>query len=165
MSESCHTHECVMSHIWMSRITHMNESCAMTIHVCAMTHSCMCHDSYEWVIYDSHILMSHDTHMNEYDIPDSFMYVTRLIHIDSHTKTHVPSRLSEWVTSHWRMSHVTHTNESHCAHIPSRLSEGVTSHIRMSHVAHMYESRRTYVWVTSHIRMSHVALTNESHRT
>jgi len=27
MNESCHTHRCVMSHIWMSHVTHMIESC------------------------------------------------------------------------------------------------------------------------------------------
>jgi len=27
MNESCHTHEWVMSHTWMSHVTHMNESC------------------------------------------------------------------------------------------------------------------------------------------
>jgi len=47
MHESCHTYELVMSHIWMSHVTHMNESC----------------HTYEWV--KSNIWMSHVTHMNE----------------------------------------------------------------------------------------------------
>jgi len=54
MDESCHTHEWVMSHIWMSHVTpidesvtHMNESC----------HTCEC--------VMSHIRMSHVTPMDE----------------------------------------------------------------------------------------------------
>jgi len=53
VNESCYickspdTHESVMSHIWMSHVTHMNGSC----------------HTYEWVM--SHIWMSHGTHMNE----------------------------------------------------------------------------------------------------
>ena len=55
MNESCHTYECVMSHvyewvmshIWMSRITRMNES----------------YHTYGWVM--SHIWMSHVRHTNE----------------------------------------------------------------------------------------------------
>ena len=47
MNESCHTYEWVMSHIWMSHVTHMNES----------------RHTYEWVM--SHIWMSHVTYMNE----------------------------------------------------------------------------------------------------
>jgi len=40
-------HTCVFSHVWMSHVTHMNESC----------------HTYEWVM--SHTWMSHVTHMNE----------------------------------------------------------------------------------------------------
>jgi len=46
MNKSCHTHEWVLSHIWIGHITHMNESC----------------HTYEWVM--SRIWMSHVTHMN-----------------------------------------------------------------------------------------------------
>ena len=42
-----HTHERIMSHIWMSHVTHMNESCP----------------TYEWVM--RHIWMRHVPHMNE----------------------------------------------------------------------------------------------------
>jgi len=47
MNESCHTYEWVAAHTWMSRVTHMNESC----------------HTYERVM--SHIRMSHVTHTNE----------------------------------------------------------------------------------------------------
>ena len=44
---TCHEYEWVMSRVWMSHVTHTNESCY----------------AYEWVM--SHIWMSHVTHMNE----------------------------------------------------------------------------------------------------
>ena len=47
VSESCHTYEWVMAHMWTSHVTHINESC----------HTC------EWVM--SHIWMSHVSHMDE----------------------------------------------------------------------------------------------------
>jgi len=43
----CHTYECVMSYIWMSHVTHMNESC----------------HTYEWAT--PQIRIRHVTHMNE----------------------------------------------------------------------------------------------------
>jgi len=43
-------YEWVMSHIWMSHVTHMNGSCHESCHTC------------EWVM--SHMWMSHVTHMN-----------------------------------------------------------------------------------------------------
>jgi len=68
MSESCHTDEWVVSHIWMSHVTQMNGSCYTC--ECAMSHIWMrhvarmnasCH-TYKWVML--HIWMSHVTHMN-----------------------------------------------------------------------------------------------------
>jgi len=47
MSESCHTHEWAMSHIWTSHVPHLNESCP----------------TFEWVM--SHTWMNYVTHMNE----------------------------------------------------------------------------------------------------
>ena len=69
MSKVCHTHGWVMSHTWMSHVTHMDES--------GMSHTWMNHVSYksvvsrmkeschtyEWVM--SHIWMSHVTYMND----------------------------------------------------------------------------------------------------
>ena len=65
----CHTNKWVMSHIWMSHVTHTNES----YHIDERKHfidylSCVTHinescHTYEWVM--SHIWMSHVTHMNE----------------------------------------------------------------------------------------------------
>jgi len=47
MNESCLTYEWVMEHIWMSHGTHMNESCL----------------TYEWVM--EHTFLSHVSHMTE----------------------------------------------------------------------------------------------------
>ena len=48
LNESCHPHEQVVSHIWMSHVTHMNKSCY----------------AYEWVMSQTH-WMSRVTHTNE----------------------------------------------------------------------------------------------------
>jgi len=60
---SCHTYAWVMSHTWMSHVTHMHEPCLA--HNWVMSHICMSHVShmsesshiYAWVM--SHIRMSH----------------------------------------------------------------------------------------------------------
>jgi len=95
MSESCHTCEWGMSNMWMSHVTHMNESC----------HACQCVVSHMW--------MSHVTHVNE----------------ACHT--------CEWVMSHLWMSHITPVNEWRHTY------EWGMSHIWMCHVTHMNESCHT----------------------
>jgi len=60
----------------------------------------------------------------------------------------------QWVVSHFRMSRVTHINES------CHTYEWVVSHIWMSRVTHMNESCHTYQWVTANISMSHVTHMN-----
>jgi len=63
----CVVDECgwIMSHIWTSHVTHMNES--RHTYECVVSHSregCECVvDKYGWVM--SHIWMSHVAHMNE----------------------------------------------------------------------------------------------------
>ena len=80
MSESCRTYEWVMSHIWMSHVTHMNESC----------------HTYEWVmshIYDSFICVTWLIQMcamtHSYVWHDSFICVTWLIHMCDMTHSYV----------------------------------------------------------------------------
>ena len=85
MNESHHTHsyEWVTSHsfIGMSRVTHMNETHTHVIH--AMTHSCVCHDSFMCVPWLIHVCaMTH-----------SFVWLDSGVFVN---------RLS--VTSHRRMS-------------------------------------------------------------
>jgi len=52
-NEPRHTRECTMSHIWMSQVTHMNESC----------HIWMSQVTYGWVM--SHMNESHDVHFSK----------------------------------------------------------------------------------------------------
>ena len=107
MDESCRTHEeviiiipqiwsshatqmfmwecvCVMSHLWMSHVTLMNESC----------------HTYEWVM--SHIWMSHVTLMNE----SCHTYETVMQHKCFHLAPTVA--VGAWMC----VCHVTHMNES-----------------------------------------------------
>jgi len=74
MNESCHTYEWVMSHIWMSHVTHTNAS--RHTHECVMAYIWMSdtpyfNESHEWVtphtyMRHTHTYTSHATHMNEW---------------------------------------------------------------------------------------------------
>ena len=103
MNESCHTYEWVMSHIWMSPVTHTNESC----------------HTYEWVM--SHIWMSHVTHTNE--SCHTHEGVTPHLTESKQTAPPHPTNTYKWVimTPHTRTSHVTRKNESrHTRRIPNK---------------------------------------------
>ena len=107
-NESCHPHECVMSHIRMSMshirmshvtlmnaFTHMNESCRTCVSYVTHTPIVVSEESvvvhtYEMIM--SHIWMRHVTCTNE----------------SCHT--------CEWVMSHIRMCQVTHMNQSCHSH-------------------------------------------------
>ena len=169
-----------MSHIWMSHVTHMNQSCR----------------TYEWVM--SHTKMSCATHMNA--SCRTYEWVTFQIGISLIAHMNEPCHMYEWVMPHIWMSHAAHMNESCCKY--KKVSK--MSHVTlMSHTAHMnsqmyvwrymcdmthscvrYGSTlmsrmrvevedynlealrcRTSEWVMSHIWMSHVAYMNESCRT
>ena len=93
MNGLCHPHEWVMSHMWVMHIAHMNESC----------------HTYGWVM--SHIWLIHVTReMSFNDWQDDFQRKPHLIpmtHMDkSWWHTH------EWVMSQIWISHVTHMKES-----------------------------------------------------
>ena len=77
---SCHTYEWVMSHIWMSHVTHMNESC--------------------------HIWMSHLTHMNvtHLSTQKEFMSHRCMSHVMYERDT-LQMRMSH-VTYKWVKSHI-----------------------------------------------------------
>jgi len=82
-----HTHERIMSHIWMSHVTHMNESCP----------------TYEWVM--RHIWMRHVPHMNELR-PMSHIWMSHVPHMNESCATY------ECVMSHIWMSYVRLLDES-----------------------------------------------------
>jgi len=158
------TYEWVMSHMCMSHVTHVHESC----------------HTYKWVIRmcDQWISLKTDSFVWN----DSFICVTW-------KAQHAMFVVSWWfpppteynrVMSHRWTSHDTHMNES-CHTYESNMSHIVMSHgmqwivvfgmapsssrIWTSHVTYINESRHTYQRVTSHISMSHVTHINESCRT
>ena len=114
MNESCHTCDWVMSHMWLSHVTHVIESFPLwngvmshvwRSQVTRMKESC---NTYEGVM--SHIRMNHVTHTKESchtwsDActlpPDIYIFPVRAYLNESFHPY-------EWVMSHIRMSHVTH---------------------------------------------------------
>jgi len=132
MDESCHAYGWVTSRIWMSHVTHMDESC----------------HAYGWVM--SRIWMSHVTHMDE----------------SRHANRCIMSRIWMSYVTHLTalvMCHVTHTEESWCTHV------WVMWCIWISHVTHLTtpkdESCYTHRWVMSRIWGSHVTHMDESSHT
>jgi len=136
-----------MSHIWMSHVTHMNESC----------HICECSLCSSWV--QRWVLFS--TWMNHVRCA-SVMSRIWMRHV---TYMHGSCLTYEWVMSHTWMSHVTHMNGTR------HIYEWIMSHIWLTHVrctwimAHGNTSCHTYEWVVSHIRKSYVTRINESSHT
>jgi len=123
MDESCHTCKRVTSHIWMSHVTFRILRGLLGSffhiwmrHVTRMDESC---HTCGWIM--SHIWKSHVTHMNESRVTN--ICVIRLIHM-----------------SHIWMSHVTNMNES------CHTYERVMSPIWMSHESHIWMSRITHIW-------------------
>jgi len=144
-----------MSHIWMSHVTQMNESC----------HTC------EWVM--SHMWMDHVAHAKK--SRHTLLSTSRTrsqefasCHI---TMGHVPY---EWVMSHNHescpvegrrknspgvRSHVTHM------HASCHTYECVMAHKQIGRATRTNESCHTYKWVMSHLWESHVAHENGSYHT
>ena len=117
MNESCHTDKRVLSHIWISHVTHMIQSChtdkrvlshTWMSHVTHMNESC---HTYEWVM--SHIWISHVPQILQIihrrrEIYSSHIWTSHVAQINKSRHTH------EWVMSHTWMSHVTHMLRSVC---------------------------------------------------
>ena len=98
MNESCHTYEWVMAHVWMSHVTRMNESC----------------HTYEWVM--SHVWLSHVTGEQCDEQPrrtslrggSGFICVTWLIHMCDMTHSYVwhdSFICVTWLIHMWDMTH------------------------------------------------------------
>ena len=96
----------VMSHTWMSYVTHTNESCHT--HEWVTSHIWMSHVTHKLVM--SHTWMSYITHMNDlchtYEWVISHTWMSYVAHMNESCYTH------EWVMSHTWMSYVAHINES-----------------------------------------------------
>jgi len=167
-NESCHTYECVMSHVRMSHVTHTNEMLPSVAHVTRyITHMNASLCTYEsdaavrmlsWDISRYTCDMTHVTHTDE--SCHTYEWVMSQVWIGHVTHTNESCLTYEWVMSHVRMSHVTRTNEM----LPSAWSVGPYLRVEsdMTHDANTDKSCHTYEWVMSHVRMSHVTHTNES---
>ena len=148
MNTSIHTCECVMSYIWMSHVTRLNESYRTwhTWETHAHTHeqrllsphsTRLTSHTYEWVM--SHIWMSHVTHMNEschtYECVGSHMWMNHVTHVDE-----------SYHTCEWVMSHMTRMRDT-SPH--TWTSSPVATLYACSWVTHVNASCRTCEWVTS----------------
>jgi len=147
----------VMSRIWMSHDTCMNESCHT--YVTAVTRVCQSCRKCKWVM--SHVCMSHVTHMTRVMTHLWMSHVTYM-NVSWHTY--------EWIMSQIPMRHVIYANES------CNTRKQFMSHTWIRHFTCMNESCHTYEWVMSHwneschkypwgmsyMRMSHAPHTNES---
>jgi len=122
------TYQCVMSRIWMSHVTHMNESC----------------HAYEWVM--SRIWMGHITYINESRTRCVSWY--RVPFVWNSTRTCYVT--CQYVMSRMTMSHVTHTNGS-CHTYKWVTNKICMRDISICHVTHNNESCHAYKWVMSHI--------------
>ena len=160
------TYEWIMSHIWMSHVTHTNESC----------------HPYKWVMPP--IRMSHVTHMKSVQAALECCSAQLVMswHQRRHVQHHIPTshvahvnvscHAYKRVISHIRISYTTHTNKTYHTHEESSRSvwmqwramshvihECDISPVRMSHVTHTNESYYTYQWIMSQLRMSYVTHT------
>jgi len=135
VNESCHKYEWVMSQIWMSHVSHINE----------VSHMNESHHTYEWVM--SRMWMSHVPHVNE-SCPAcewgiSHIWMSRVTRMDESRHTY------EWITAHIWMSHVTfmvtHMNKSR----PTAWLQVLKAN-ESCYVTHMNELWPTHARVMSH---------------
>jgi len=156
----------LMSHMGMSHITHMNQSCHM--YECVMSHT----DQNVGCLYISARTHTHArTHTNK-RIYMLHIWMRRVTHMDESCHTY------RWVISHVWMSHVTHTNESWHTQIKivaCRSTLGARTHTHTHTHTHMQasymnESCHTYEWGchahewgchTYEWAMSHTCFTHE----
>ena len=137
LNDSCHICEWVMSNVWMSHATRVNESPVRVV----LPKKC------EWVMLEYicvmvHTQMSHGTHTNDsWHTHKWAMAHTQMSH---GTHTNEPWHTHKWVMAHTQMSHGTRTEESWC----------VMATIWMGH--------GTHEWVMAHIWMRLSTRMNEA---
>jgi len=148
----------IMSYIWLSHASHMNESCTdMSVSNATQWqtwwgYACYAGWSLFWVLM-SCLRLSHVSRMNESCTHISESCHTWISHV---AHLHESCRTYNWVI--WIMDTyqrvMSHTNQAMLCRVrASRESR----HTWISHVSHMNESCRTYeIW------MSHVSRRNES---
>jgi len=144
MDESCHMYGWVMSHIWMSHVTHMDASCH--------TYGCVM----------SHIWMSHGVNVNKschtYECVISHIWIRHVAYMDeSITHMSTACRVYEWVNSQiWiQYTHIRLMRDA--THESSRLP-GVAATAPTHRVVNRNEQCREYGCAISHdSKTEHIA--------
>ena len=189
--ESCHTCEWVMSHVWVSHVTHVIQSCdtyksvRVSSTVLDLDRSSgrnsssgqnFCGSSL--VLWRIHALSCHRpgiTHMSHVAGVNESCHTYELSSCHTHQGAVIPRRQVSpmWVMSHvsqtW-MSHFTRVNEScHvCEYVISDVWTSLVIHVkglsywRQGVRCHAHESCHTGERGMSHVRMSHITLTSAS---
>jgi len=173
-NESCHTYGRVMSHIWMSHVTHMNVLWAMSyrwcVAECPQTSSWQslanesCH-TYWWVMSHiwMHIWRSHVTHMDE----SCHIYKWFTNHVlqmvcDTVSSDKFVTIVGKWVMSHIWLIHKPCPTDGVWHSVVRRVRD---NRWQMSHVTYINDSRTmSYRWcVTQYPQTSSwQSLANES---
>ena len=172
MNESCHTYEWVVSYIWMSHVTHVNEdnspqSHTWMSHVARMNESCHTHEwvmSHAWISHATpHTWMIHVTHMNE-SCHTCEWVISHIVTSHMWTQRGL-SPQSEFVT-HLQYQCVTHLHvnaERSFASarslivIPASEKASRSGKVRERHINgtwHIWMGHGTYEWVMTHMNES-----------
>jgi len=159
MNESCHIYDQVMSHIWMSHATHMNESCHTMNQSCNIRMSHVMHTTTSCCTYErvtSHLWTSHVAYrLTNIQSPcNTLQHTATRYNTQQHTATH--SNILQHTATHcntlqhtatrcntkiWDSQvHRAITGASICASIckweSRHICQRVTSHMWTSHVTH-----------------------------
>jgi len=170
-SVSCHTYEWAVSHIWMSHVTHMNESChTYEWHVeCEWNVPCTCdrtvtrHTSYSrWVSYSQRRWRSSISDVSffsmkyvalQYEMCRSFVWNVSLFSMKCVTLRYEICRSSVWdVSSH------THSGADALQYQMWRSSVWNLSLFSTKHVTLQYEMCRSFIWNVSLFSLKCVTL-------
>jgi len=167
-----------MSHIWMSHVTHMNESCqSVHVHECGSRHTRKCKrntcmiPSFFAFLFSAFslctIFCGFFVFAPVFSVLSVFFFLVfsfvLWIFTSAVSVFSAQGEMSRTWMSHvsWHitwMSHATHTREDEKRGFWAQRD---TRHVRIDHVTWRNESCHTYQWVVSHLWMSPVSHTRE----
>jgi len=142
MKESCHPNEWVMSRMWRSHVSRMN-------------------DLYQICTCESHIYVTYTAKMSA-SVTVTNIWMSHVTHMDKSCHTY------GWVMSHMWMSHVKHVKESCHTYERSLSISSCEKHICVTCTAskcRRVSQSRTYEWDMPHTWMNHVTQVKERHVT
>jgi len=149
VSESCHTCDWVMSHMWVSHVTHVSESC----------HTCEWVMSHMWVTHVTHVSDSCETSEAHLRCDMSHIWVSHVTHLaeSCHTsEAHLRCNLSHiWVTHAHTSVAIFHICVCTC-HFTNVYVQSI-SHI--SYVKLTYMPNNLYLCLTQLIHYPHIRAT------